>query len=105
MAPANWRGGNFMQASYKALTMCQTRLRWHGALLFAATILSGAALPHLADAKAPTYDLVLRNTGIIDGSGSPGWRRCWSRAIWTESASLPISLAEKPWISQRRARI
>jgi len=28
-----------------------------------------AALPHLADAQAPTYDLVLRNARIVDGSG------------------------------------
>src|SRR6266851_4685785 len=74
MAPANWRGGNFMQASHNALTMSQARLRWHRALLFAATILSGAALPHSAAAQAPTYDLVLRNARIIDGSGSPAYR-------------------------------
>src|SRR5215470_6960563 len=68
MAPANWRGGNFMQ------TMSEARLRRHGALLLAATILSGAALPHSADAQAPIYDLVLRNARIIDGSGSPAYR-------------------------------
>src|SRR5215475_8457358 len=74
MAPANWRGGNSVQASYKALTMSRAHLGWHGALLFAATILSGATLPHSADAQAPTYDLMLRNARIIDGSGSPAYR-------------------------------
>jgi len=63
-----------MQASFEAQPLSQVRLRWHKALLFAAAFLFGAALPHSADAQAPTFDLVLRNARIIDGSGKPAYR-------------------------------
>src|SRR5262245_4877277 len=46
----------------------------HGIALFVVTIALSVALPHLADAQAPTYDLVLRNARIVDGSGNPAWR-------------------------------
>src|SRR6266852_3982906 len=74
MALANWRGANSMQASFKALAKRQVHLHWRGTLLFAATILFSATLPHSAHAQAPTYDLVLRNARIIDGSGTPAYR-------------------------------
>ncbi len=63
-----------MQASFKALAKRQVHLHWRGTLLFAATILFSATLPHSAHAQAPTYDLVLRNARIIDGSGTPAYR-------------------------------
>src|SRR5262245_28941106 len=63
-----------MQAAFEAQPLSQVRLRWHKALLFAAAFLFGAALPHSADAQAPTFDLVLRNARIIDGSGKPAYR-------------------------------
>src|SRR5216684_3336150 len=74
MALASWKGGNSMRASYEALAMSRTHLRWHEAPLFAATILFSAALPHSAAAQAPIYDLVLRNARIVDGSGNPAYR-------------------------------
>ena len=63
-----------MPASCEAREMGRVRLRWCGAPLYAAAILFSATLPHSADAQAPTYDLVLRNARIIDGSGKPAYR-------------------------------
>jgi N-acyl-D-amino-acid deacylase len=65
---------NSMSVSFEIM-MSRALRRWPRTITFAAAILLSAALPHLpADAQASTYDLVLRNARIIDGSGKPAYR-------------------------------